>query len=133
MINAIQIALSGLNAAKNKIGASASNIANLSTEGALDPANGPAAYTPLTTVQTAQDNGGVQSQVVPSGKPFVPTYNPGSPFANGDGLVASPNVDLAGDIVNLQVASVSYKASLKTIQAESDMQSALLNMFDHKA
>lgn len=138
MINAIQIALSGLNAASKTIEASASNIANAGADGALDPAKGPAPYQALTTAQTTLTDGnggsaGVQTQIIPSQKPFVPAFSPDSPFANADGLVATPNVNLAEDIVNLQVASNSYKANLKVIQAQSDIQKDLLSIFDKKA
>lgn len=133
MINAIQIALSGLNAAKTKADVSASNIANAQTEGALNPADGPAPYRAQTTVQNTQAGGGVETQVVPANKPYVPSYNPDSPFANADGLVGAPNVDYASEFVNLQIASTSYKVNLKTIQAQSDMQQELLSVFDKKA
>ncbi|MDB5491236.1 MAG: hypothetical protein JWO78_1085 [Micavibrio sp.] len=133
MINAIQIALSGLNAAKTKADTVASNIANTRTEGALDPANGPAPYGTLTTTQSAQGNGGVSVTVVPTVKPYVPAYNPDSPFANADGQVGVPNTDYAAEFVNLQIASTSYKANVKTIQISSDMQKDLLAIFDKKA
>lgn len=133
MINAIQIALSGLNAAKTRADTSASNIANAQTEGALDPANGPPPYSTLTTTQSAQANGGVSVGVVPTGKPYVTVYSPDSPFANAQGQVGAPNTDYATEFVNLQVASTSYKANLKTIQVSSDMQKDLLSIFDKKA
>ncbi len=138
MINAIHIALSGLTAASRKVEASASNIANVSTAGALDPADGPAPYNALTTTQSTitGENGessGVRADVVPTNRPFVPAYDPDSPFANADGLIGAPNVDLAEEIVNMQIASNTYKANVKTIQVASDMQDALLNMFDRKA
>lgn len=133
MINAIQIALSGLNAAKTKADVSASNIANAQTEGALDPANGPAPYSALSTLQSAQQGGGVDTRVVPTNKLYVPSYSPDSPFANAQGLVGAPNVDYATEFVNLQVASTSYKANVKSIQVQSDMQKNLLAIFDKKA
>lgn len=138
MINTIQIALSGMNAASRQVEASASNIANMTTSGALDPADGPAPYTPVTVTQSAittqnGDSAGVRAETIPSTRPFVPSYAPDSPFANADGLVGSPDVDLAEEAVNLQIASHSYKASAKTINVMSEMQDALLNMFDRKA
>lgn len=132
MINAIQIALSGLEAASKKVQASASNIANSRTQGALDPADGPSPYSELTTTQTANPAGGVESEIVTTNKPFVPSYDPSSPFANSEGLVGAPSSNLAGDIVNLQIASTSYKANLKTIQVASDLQKDLLNIVNRK-
>jgi len=137
MINAIQIALSGLMASSRKVEAGASNIANVSTAGALDPADGPAPYNALTTTQSTITGAegqslGVRADVVPTNRPFVPAYDPDSPFANADGLIGAPNVNLAEEIVNMQIASNTYKANVKTIQIASDMQDALLDMFDRK-
>lgn len=138
MINAIQIALSGLNAASRKVDAAASNIANMTTSGALDPADGPAPCQAVTTAQSTVSGTdgealGVESRVVPTNRPFVPAYDPDSPFANADGLIGAPDVNLAEEAVNLQIASTTYKANLKTIQVASDMQDALLDMFDRDA
>ena len=71
MLNAINIALSGLTAASKKVEASASNIANLQTVGSLEE-GGQSPYTPITAQQTAvtdaQGNGiGVTSQFQPKG------------------------------------------------------------------
>lgn len=135
MIKAIQIALSGLTAASRKADAAASNIANVTTSGAIDPADGPPPYQAVTTIQntvTGADGTplGVRSSTVPTGRPFVPAYDPGSPFANGDGLVGAPDVDLATEAVNLQLARTVYQANVKTIQTASDMQKEVLDMFD---
>ena len=138
MINTIQIALSGMNAASKQVEASASNIANMTTKGALKPADGPAPYTPAIVTQSAattQDGeaAGVRAETIPSTRPFVPSYAPDSPFADADGIVGSPDIDLAEEAVNLQIASHSYKANVKTLNVASEMQDALLNMFDRKA
>ncbi len=137
MINAIQIALSGLNAASRRVEASASNIANMSSFGALDSANGPSPYQALTTTQTAVtssggDGVGVQADIISTNRPFVPAYEPDSPFADSNGLVGVPNVDLAEEAVNLQLASTTYKANLKAIETITNMEDALLNIFDRK-
>jgi flagellar basal-body rod protein FlgC len=137
MINAIQIALSGLNAASRRAEASASNIANLTTIGSLDPAAGSPPYQALTTAQTAisGQNGetlGVRADIIPSSRPFVPSYSPDSPFADSNGLVGAPNVDLAEETVNLQLAKTTYQANIKTIETVNHMEDALLDIFDHK-
>lgn len=138
MINTIQIALSGMNAASRKVEASASNIANMTTTGALTPENGPAPYQPVTVAQSAialpnGESGGVRADTVLTARPFTPSYAPGSPFADDNGLVGTPAIDLAEETVNLQIASHSYKANAKTITIAGEMQDALLGMFDRKA
>ena len=124
MINAIGIALSGMNAASRKVEASASNIANLQT----------ADYTPVTAQQTALAEGqGVRSDFVPKTQPFTPSYDPDSPFANGEGYVNTPNVDLAEEAVNLTIAKTAYKANVAVIETVQDMTKELLESFDKEA
>lgn len=136
MINTIQIALSGLSAASRKVEASASNIANMQTVGSLDdPAAAP--YTPLLTQQTALADGqgqgaGVKSDFVPKTQPFIPAYAPDSPFANAQGLVGAPNVDLAEEAVTLTMAKAAYKANVAVIKTSEDMTDELLSVFDRK-
>lgn len=132
MINTISIALSGLNAATNKLNATASNIANITTAGSLDdPSKAP--YDALTTNQTASENGGVNSEVVSAGRPFVPTFAPDSPFANSEGLIGSPNVNLTKEAVNLSLAEITYKANIGTLKTAEEMSDELLNIFDEDA
>lgn len=128
MINTIQIALSGLQAASKKVEASASNIANLQT----------ADYTPITAQQTAltdqTGNGqGVRSDFVPKTQPFTPSYDPDSPFANNEGYVNTPNIDLAEEAVNMTIAKTAYKANVSVIETVQDMTKELLAAFDKKA
>ncbi len=136
MINAIQIALSGLAAASKKVEAAASNIANMTTSGSLtDPDKAP--YGVLTTTQQAvtdQDGNvlGVRADIVPKNTPFIPAYDPDSPFANEDGLIGVPNVNLAGEAVNLNLAEITFKANLKVIEAASDLSEDLLRVFDDR-
>jgi flagellar basal-body rod protein FlgC len=131
MINAIQNALSGLAASSKRVEAASSNIANLQTEGSLETGE-KAPYSALTVEQSSDGNGGVKANVIPKTTPFVPAYSPDSPFANSDGLVGVPNIDLAEEAVNLKLAEHTFKANLKTIEAASQMSDELLNIFDKR-
>lgn len=132
MIGAISTALSGLAAASKKVEVGANNIANLSTAGALDPADGPAPYSTQITTQTSNEVGGVVANVTNKDPGFVPAYSPDSPFANKDGLIGVPNTDLAEEAVNLKLAEVAYKANLATLKTAGEMSDELLNIFDKK-
>lgn len=137
MINAIGIALTGLDSAVKKLNAGAANIANLQTVGSLD-SSGPAPYAPVTTVQqTITDNQGgvlgVRTDVVPRTDPYYPAFIPDSPFANAEGLVGVPNIDLAGELVNLKIAETAYKANLATIRVSSALSEDLFRAVDKKA
>jgi flagellar basal-body rod protein FlgC len=148
-MSTLSIATSGLAAASLRLNVAASNIANASTTGPLPAAGGSntgasgstgasgagsnfAAYVPLQVNQTDQTDGSTPggtvatvSTVTPS---FVPQFDPGSPFANQDGLVAAPNVDLASQFVQLLTAKYSFAANAKVIQAYNDTQQSLIDI-----
>lgn len=132
MIGAISNALSGLLAAGKKVEASASNIANVSTVGSLDPTSPDQPYNALTTIQTAQESGGVTATNIPKEPGIVNAYAPDSPFANSKGLVGAPNVDLAAEAVNLKLAEISYKANLATLKTAGEMADDLNKIFDKR-
>lgn len=133
MIGAISTALSGLFAASKRAEASASNIANASTAGSLDPASANQPYNALTTVQTASPGGGVTATNIPKSPGIVNAYSPDSPFANADGLVGAPNVDLSEEIVNLKLAEVSYKANIASLKTAQEMSEELGRLLDKDA
>ncbi len=134
MIGAISTAITGLFAASKRVEASASNIANAQSAGSLDPNSPNQPYQALTTSQTAiGDLGGVSATNIPKKPGIVNAYAPDSPFANAQGEIGVPNVDLTEDVVNLKLAEISYKANLATIKTASEMSDALLNIIDKKA
>lgn len=126
----LNIALSGLAVNERRIDTAASNIANSTTAGALGSQPGRGAYTPQDVIQETLPNGGVQANTVPRNQPFVPAYDPNSPFANEEGLIAVPNVDLAREAVDIKISSIAFKANLEVIQAASQLSDELLSIFD---
>jgi flagellar basal-body rod protein FlgC len=131
MIDAISSALSGLTAASRRVDAAASNIANVNTAGSFDP-GGQAPYKPVDALQTSQSGGGVRAEFVDRDPASFAAYNPSSPLASGEGLVAVPNVDLATEIVNMKEAEIAYKANLKALQTAADLTDELLKAVDRK-
>ena len=132
MINTIGIALTGLNSASLRVNASASNIANAFTSGSLEE-GGQAPYTPLTTTSAAQEQGGVTTQYTVQTPAFTPAYDPDSPFANEEGYIGVPNVDIAEEAINLKLAEISYKANISVVKTAESMFDALLDSVDKKA
>lgn len=131
MLNAISNALSGLTASSKKADTAASNIANVSSGGALDSTSArQAPYSSLETIQSATENGGVTSYTRAREPGFVPAYDPDSPFANEDGLIGVPNVSLAEEIVDMKQAEISYKANIQTLKAAIQTSDALFDIFD---
>ena len=133
MFNALSNALSGLAASSQKVNVAASNIANISTSGALSEENGSLPYQTRLTTQTALQSGGVRSDTTIKNPGFVPAFDPDSPFADEDGLIGVPNTDLSEEIVNLKLAEISYKANIKTIETVSELNDELLSIFDERA
>ncbi len=127
------IALSGMNAATRRLEVSASNVANALTSGALPAADGTApagaqqAYAPLQVIQTANADGGTQASVTTVNPSYVVTSDPQAPFANQDGLVAAPNVDISQEMVNQMISSYSFAANAKVLTADDRMTKTLLD------
>jgi flagellar basal-body rod protein FlgC len=146
-MSTLSIATSGLSAASLRLDVTASNIANALTTGPLPAPDGSnasgntgssnsssnfSAYVPLQVNQVDQSSGStpggtaaVVSTVSPS---FVPQFDPTSPFANQDGLIAAPNVDLASQFIQLLTAKYDFAANAKVIQAYDNTQKSLLDI-----
>lgn len=128
------IALSGLNAASLRLQVSASNVANAQSTGALPntngtlPAGAPQAYAPLEVVQSASAGGGVQTSVTTVTPSTTTVFDPQASFANQDGLVAAPNVDLASEFVGQLLASYNYAANATVLKTDDRMMQSLLDI-----
>jgi flagellar basal-body rod protein FlgC len=142
------IATSGLSAASLRVNVAASNIANVQTTGPLPASGGsstsaatgssgiaptfPAAYVPLRVDQVDQSSGSTPGGTVATVSTVSPSYtaqsDPSAPFANQDGLVAAPNVDIAGEFVQLAAAKYSFIANAKVIQTYAETTESLLDI-----
>ncbi|PIT01390.1 flagellar basal-body rod protein FlgC [Bradyrhizobium nitroreducens] len=142
------IATSGLSAASLRVNVAASNIANVQTTGPLPASAGsgssaatggsgiaptfPAAYVPLRVDQVSQSSGSTPGGTIATVSTVSPSYtaqsDPGAPFANQDGLVAAPNVDIANEFAQLAAAKYSFIANAKVIQAYSETEKSLLDI-----
>lgn len=126
------ISLSGLNAARLRIDVSASNVANADSTGALpDPKTGnagsPAPYQPLQVSQQPVISGGTIAGVMPRTPSFTAQFSPDSPYANADGLVGAPNVDLATEGINQITALNAYKANLRVLRVADDLDREVID------
>jgi flagellar basal-body rod protein FlgC len=128
------IAVSGMNAATRRVEVSASNVANAMDEGALPgvdgtvPSGAPQAFAPLDLVQTASAVGGTQTAIATVKPPTIVVSDPQAPFANASGLVAAPNVDIAGEMIGQMIASYSFAANATVLKADDRMTRALLDI-----
>lgn len=126
----MKIAASGMAAAMTSLTASASNVANAQTTGPLpgaQSANFPGSvYQPAVVIQTTQPDGGVGTTVIRPTS-YAPAYDPSAPYANAQGMVAAPNVDLATEMVNQLSASLAFRANLKVFQAADRNEKTLID------
>ena len=134
MSSVLSIAISGMQAATTRLEVSARNVANARSAGALPDAQGnysadaPRAYIPQRVDQVDLSGGGTQavvSNVTPS---YVPAYDPGAPYANADGQVAAPNVDLTEEAIQQLVARYTFAANARVVTAYDQMAKSLLDI-----
>jgi flagellar basal body rod protein FlgC len=136
MTDGMGIAASGMAAASLWFNAAASNIVNQNSSGPV-PATPPdqavvqnpgSVYQPLSVAESPVRGGGVAASLQASLPAYSLAYSPGAPYANMQGMVAMPNVDLPAQLVSLNEAAMSFRASLAAYQASSGMYKALLNL-----
>ena len=93
---AFTIAVSGLSVASLRLRVAASNIANALSDGPLPGTpnleNFPPAYSASRVNQVDNFGGGTSATATNVLPPTVETYDPTAPYADGRGMVASPNV-----------------------------------------
>lgn len=129
MFEAIQFALSGLLAADKRIAAVATNVANSRDESRLKPQPGdPPVFQPVDTVDTTTTTGTVDTTFQPVTPASVTVPDAQSPFADAQGLVNLPNVDLGTQLVNAMFARVAFEANAKVIATAKKMQDTLLKI-----
>jgi flagellar basal-body rod protein FlgC len=133
MSSAFSIAASGMTAATRRLEVSARNVANVRSAGPLPSAGAagesfPAAFTPLRVDQVEVAGGGTQANVSAVSPGQVPAHDPTAPYADANGMVAAPNVDLEGQVVEALVARYSFAFNAKVMRASADMTKSLLDI-----
>ncbi len=137
MSGTLGIAVSGMMAQTRRVEASASNTANIRSKGALPdaavnvPDGKPAPYQPLAVAQSEQRSGmaaaGTRAVFTPMTPAYLPEYEPDASYADEQGMVAAPNVDLARERVNQIAASRAYQANISVVRTQDEMMKSLLD------
>ena len=124
------ISMTGLAAAQARLQASASNLANMDDVAPLPGSGvkGPAPFTPTRVETVSLGSGGVQAQLSAADPASTPTYAPSSPYADPQGMAATPNVDPVRELVGRLQALQQYRASAAMIAADDRMQRSALKM-----
>ncbi|MGE5166251.1 MAG: hypothetical protein ACM3IH_19820 [Sphingobacteriales bacterium] len=58
----------------------------------------------------------------------VATFDPTAPFADSRRMVASPNIDLANELVQTLIARYSFAANATVIHVDAQMSAALFDI-----
>lgn len=137
MVGSFGIPLSGLLAQTRRVEASASNVANVRSNGAVPDRTGavsagqPAVYQPLAVAQSSQSSSqapaGTRATYTPITPPYLQQYEPDASYANEQGMVAAPNVDLPTERVNQIAASRAYGANIAVAKTQDEMLKSLLD------
>jgi flagellar basal body rod protein FlgC len=131
MADPVSIALSGARAEAVGLAASAANTANMRTRGRMPGSgDGPEPYRAVEAVRESRplaQGGGAVASVRPADRPFVPEYDPGSPLADGSGLVAAPAVDPAAEAARRTTALAAFRAAVATARTAREMDRALID------
>lgn len=125
MVSVINTALSGLDAAQKRIQVASNNIANQSsTKTTVDGVSTNTPYTPQRVDLVTLSNAGVAASVSDIDKPTTRLAEPNNP----EGFVESPNVDVAQELIDIKIASYDYKANIKAIQIQGEVEDSLLDI-----
>ena len=131
-MSAIGIARSGLDASLLRLTASAANIANAQASGAVPGSgtgSGQQAYQPVRAEISPLAGGGAGSRLVPVDPAYRLTYDPASRHADARGMVAAPNVDIAGELVEQIAAKAAFQANLKIVSTAAELERRTLQIW----
>jgi flagellar basal-body rod protein FlgC len=138
---AMQVSASGLNAERERLNVSSSNLANVQTtrtaaggpykrrdvvlqaEPAYEQISGGVAGGSSKAVEGVKVAGIIQDQSAPRLE-----YDPGHPDANIDGYVAYPNVNVVEEMVDMITASRAYEAGVTALNTAVGMAERALSI-----
>ncbi len=132
-VSARDIAVSGLRAQRTRMNVIAQNIAN-----AMSPvtAKGGAFRRQMAILSanqigpgTAPDKFGVSvKRIATDPSPLRRVYEPDNPYANEDGYVEYPNVDLSVEMVDLVSAQRAYEANVAVVVSDKRITQKALDI-----
>lgn len=131
MFDVMDIAASGLTAQRARMDIVAGNIAAANVPGR---AGGPEPYRRRFTIFAQGQAGntakpGVHVKEIRADRsPFEKRFEPGHPYADKDGYVLYPNVDLAFEMVNSIEATRAYEANVTMMEVTKSMFNSSLRL-----
>ena len=133
MSDIFSIALSGMRDSVLRISNAVTNIVNASSTSRVPSTTSEQTtnFQPQDVVTLSQEGGdqalGVRSVLTPRDPAYRIVAGGSSTFANEQGLIAAPNVDLASEIVATKLAELTYSANAAVIKAAKENDEKLLD------
>jgi len=123
VFNVFTIAGSAMEAQSARLNAVASNLANADSVIGSDgqPYRAKQVVFAATPVGNEGGQGVRVTQVVQSAAPLRMNYEPNSPYANDQGYVAMPNVNVVEEMVNMISASRSYQSNAEMMNTAKSL------------
>ena len=123
LFNVFTIAGSALTAQSARLNALSSNLANADSVVGADgqPYRAKQVVFAATPVGSEGGQGVRVTQVVDSAAPLRMSYDPKSPYANEQGYVAMPNVNVVEEMVNMISASRSYQTNAEVMNTAKSL------------
>lgn len=130
MFNSLNIAMSGASLSRVWMDAIADNVANINT---VRPTDEDPYRARFVVARSVRDNdgvaGGVVADSIVEAQGDAPlSYDPGHPFADANGLVKRPIVDMGQQMTDLVLAARSYEANLAVVDRMRDTYMAALRI-----
>ena len=110
------------------------NIANANSDGPLPSADASirrqynAVYLPQRVDQIETAGGGTMANVNDVSPGYTATYDPTAPYADDEGMVASPNVDMANEAVQQLIARYTFAMNVMVVRTYQHMMKSLLDI-----
>jgi flagellar basal-body rod protein FlgC len=123
-----------MTAASQRLQVSAENVANAESDGPLPSAGAavqaqyPGAYEAQQVDQVATPGGGTSAVVVDVQPATVAAYAPTAPYADQNGEVAAPNVDVAAEAIQQATAAYDFAMNVQVMRVYSQMMKTLLDV-----
>ena len=125
ILSGIDSTASALNAERIRMDVIGENIANVDTTKGIDGKpyqRQQVVFQSVLDAKQAADMGGATPQttqiasIVKDNRPPRMVYNPSSPEANAQGMVAMPNINIHEEMVDMIASSRSYEANLAVVK-----------------
>ena len=123
LFNVFDIAGSAMNAQSHRLNVVSSNLANADsmTSSNGQPYRARQVVFSVAPVAGGEADGVRVSSVIEDQSPYKVSYDPKSPFANDQGYVSTPNVNVIDEMVNMISASRSYQNSVDVMNTAKSM------------